>query len=189
MRHAPLALCLAIAVALAAAGAAPAVAQVNNGTFDAGLAGWTVTTTGGGGVAVVSNGNPAPGVRLWNQFDNAGSATLTQTFECGGGAEGMCFLSLDYATDVTGGVTNMAVTVKLDNVVMYSTIHNSTVMTYTPVLFSAPCGQHTLEISAGSSATLPWSNWMMIVDNVTAACVPPVSTERSTWSGLKATYR
>lgn len=189
MRHAPLALSLAIAGALALAGAAPATAQIINGTFDAGLTGWTATTTGDGGATVFSNGNPAPGARLWNWGNASGSATLTQTFECGGGAEGLCFLSLEYATDVTGGVTNMAVTVKLDNVVMYSAIHNSTVATYSPVLFSAPCGQHTLEISAGSTATQPWANWMMIVDNVTASCVPPVSTEGSTWSGVKATYR
>jgi hypothetical protein len=101
----------------------------------------------------------------------------------------MCFMSLEYATDVTGGVTNMAVTVKLDNVVVYSAIHNSTVQAYTTVLFSAPCGTHTLEITAGSTSTVLFSNWMMIVDNVTASCVPPVSNEGSTWSGLKATYR
>jgi hypothetical protein len=30
---------------------------------------------------------------------------------------------------------------------------------------------------------------MTFVDNVTASCVPAVSTEGSTWSSLKATYR
>jgi hypothetical protein len=65
MRHAPLAplaLSLAIAGALALAAAAPATAQIINGTIDSGLAGWTVTTTGGGGATgSIGNGNPGPG--------------------------------------------------------------------------------------------------------------------------------
>lgn len=188
MRFAPLALNLAIAGALVLAGAFPATAQILNGTFDNGLTGWTVTTTGGGSATVFTNGNPAPGARLWNGFGHAGSATLTQTFNCGGGSDGSCSLSLDYATDTLYG-SNMVVTVTLDNVVMYSANHNGGVTAYTPVQFSVPCGQHTLAISAASTSTSLFSNWMMFVDNVTASCVPPVSTEGSTWSSLKATYR
>lgn len=189
MRHMHLALSLAIAGVLALTGATPATAQISNGTFDNGLTDWTATTTGGGDVSVSStNGNPGPGIWLWNGFDHAGSATLTQTFNCGGNGDGVCFLSLEYATDVTGG-TNMAVTVKLDNVVVYSANHNGTVQTFMPVLFSAPCGPHTIEISAASTNTSLFSHWMMIVDNVTASCVPPVATDGSTWSSLKATYR
>lgn len=180
--------CLALAGALLLASAVPAAAQIVNGTFDNGLAGWTVTTTGGGGSSVYSFGNPGPSVWLWNRFDNAGSVTLTQTFDCGGDVDGMCFLSLEYATDVTGGA-NMFVVVELDNVVVYSANHASTIQAYTPVLFSAPCGPHTLEITAGSTATWPFANWMMILDNVTASCVPTVPTEVRTWSGLKAIYR
>jgi hypothetical protein len=186
MRFAPLALNLAIAGALVLAGAFPATAQILNGTFDNGLTGWTVTTTGGCSATVSTNGNPAPGARLWN--NDAGSATLTQTFNCGGGSDGSCSLSLDYATDTLVG-SKMVVTVTLDNVVMYSANHNGGVTAYTPVQFSVPCGQHTLGISAASTSTSPFSVWMMFVDNVTASCVPPVSTEGSTWSSLKATYR
>lgn len=188
MRHAPLALSLAIFSALALAGTVPATAQIINGTFDNALANWTVTTTGGGGATVFGNGNPAPGARLWNGFSNPGSATITQTFNCGGDGDGVCFVSLEYATDVLWGA-NMTVTVTLDNVVMYSAVHNSLVQAYLPVQFSVPCGQHTLGISAGSSSTSLFTQWMAIVDNVTASCVPPVSTEGSSWSGLKATYR
>ncbi|MBK7772364.1 MAG: hypothetical protein IPI48_18070 [bacterium] len=189
MRLAPLALSLAIAGALALAGAAPVAAQILNGTFDNGLADWTVTTTGNGAATVFTNGNPAPGARLWNGFSNAGSAALTQTFNCGDGTgEGLCFLSLEYATDTTHG-SNMAVTVTLDNVVVHSASYNGSVTAFTPVQFSVPCGQHTLKISAASSSASLFASWMTFVDNVTAACVPPVSTEGSTWSSLKATYR
>lgn len=188
MRFAPLALNLAIAGALVLAGAVPATAQILNGTFDNGLTGWTVTTTGSGSATIFTNGNPAPGARLWNGFGQAGSATLTQTFNCGGGSDGSCSVSLDYATDTLYG-SHMVVTVTLDNVVMYIANHNGGVTAYTPVQFSVPCGQHTLAISASSTSTSLFSNWMTYVDNVTASCVPAVSTEGSTWSSLKATYR
>jgi len=188
MRHAPLALSLAIACILALAGTAPAAAQILNGTFDNGLTDWTVTTTGGSAATVFTNGNPAPGARLWDGFDNAGSATLTQTFNCGGTGDGLCFLSLEYATDTVFG-SYMAVTVTLDNVVMYSANHNGGFTAYTPVEFSVPCGQHTVGISAASTRTSIFSSWTMYVDNVTASCLPPVSTDGSTWSSLKATYR
>lgn len=188
MRHAATLLGLAFVGALTLAGAGPAGAQLVNGTFDGGLNGWTVTATGGGGAMVLSTGNPGPAAYLWDMYDNAGTATLSQTFNCGGGSDGVCFLSLEYATDVTGGA-NMAVTVTLDNVVVYSATHPSTVTTYTPVLFSAPCGEHTLAITAGSTASWGFAHWMLILDNVTASCVPPVSTEARTWSGLKVMYR
>jgi len=90
---------------------------------------------------VFTNGNPAPGARLWDNVNDAGSATLTQTFNCGGTGDGLCFLSLEYIADTTYG-SNMAVTVTLDNVVMYSANHNGGVTAFTPVEFSVPCGQH-----------------------------------------------
>lgn len=173
---------------LAVAASSPAAAQIANGSFDGGLAGWTATTVGSGDATVMGTGNPAPGAWLWNSDDGAGSTTLAQTFNCGGNGDGMCFLSLEYATDVTGAA-NMNVTVELDDMVVYSAVHPGTVSTYTPVLFSAPCGEHTIEITAGSTATWPFAHWMMILDNVTASCVPPVSTEGRSWSSLKATYR
>lgn len=65
----------------------------------------------------------------------------------------MCFLSLEYATDVTYG-SNMAVTVKLDNVVMFSANHNGSVTPFTPVPFSVPCGQR-LEQPQGDLSVAP----------------------------------
>ena len=169
-------------------------AQVTNGSFDSGLAGWGTATTVFATVAPSTYGSPANSA----QFSASGSifntpigtAKLTQSFGCGSSFEdGYCMMSFDYtfARNMDGAAR---ISVLVDGNPVYTADHSANLNGFVPVSFTAGCGLHQLEITTSYLSGNALSAWSFWVDNVTAACLPnEVPTESGTWGSIKATYR
>lgn len=173
--------------------AGAASAQVTNGTFDSGLTGWAASATVNGSVAWDTFGLPANSARLGASNPPlglpVGSATITQSFGCGGSFDdGSCVVSLDYVVASSFGAV-IRIEVKLDGNQVWSSDHSSNWSGVIPVSFTAPCGLHNLEVSATYQSGGFHDGWRSWVDNVTAECVPTVATDAAAWGTLKTMYR
>lgn len=180
---------MVLAAMLAVAG--PAAAQLVNGDFSAGLSGWTIASSGSGLVLGNSYGNPGPSVMLSGEGNdtNVGTASIAQTFLCGdGGVTGSCAIAFDYMCEASlSSVVHF--TVELDNIVVFTVDHDVTMAAFTPVAFSAPCGEHTLKFTASNAVAGIFNHWYIGLDNITASCQAAVADEARSWSAVKATYR
>jgi hypothetical protein len=174
--------------------AGAAAAQVTNGSFTSGLAGWGTAVTGFGTVGPDAYGAPANSARLTTNGSllafPVGTASLTQSFGCGSSFEnGACAMSLDYF------FSNMAsasarITVSVDGNPVYTADHGANLSAFIPVTFTAGCGLHNLAVDVTYLSGGAVSGWAFWIDNVTAECVQDVvPVDASSWGTIKAWYR
>jgi hypothetical protein len=169
-----------------------ASAQVTNGSFNSGLAGWTSAATGFGSVAADPYGNPNNSARITTTnalfSPPAGSGSISQTFGCGSSFEtGLCMISLEYqANTFNGAVARFAI--EIDGNEVYSFDHSISTSGFIPVTVSAPCGLHTIKLTGSNVSGGTFSGWAFWIDNVSAQCETPIPSRGSTWGGVKALY-
>lgn len=169
-------------------------AQVTNGFFDDGLNGWSTTTSGTGTVVADSYGNPANAARISAQTSGfvpaSGGGSIAQSFGCGGSFDtGVCVISLDYRF-TTDFAASARITVLVDGSELYVMDHAATMNGFTTLTFAVACGLKSLVVDV-TTLDAPWpAAWAVWVDNVTAVCEPPVSTDAGEhWGTLKSTYQ
>jgi len=143
-------------------------AQIVNGTFDSGGAGWTAT---GGAVFPSAGGNPGG-----YAADNGYPATISQVFDCGGTGN-TCLIGWDFKRDGGGSETFR---VSIDGNALYECVSCSGDFSWTHQTVTTTCGTHTLAIEWTDQA-----HAAVLVDNVTAECVLTVPVEPNSWGTIK----
>lgn len=168
--------------------AGTAAAQVLNGDFEAGAANWISTASPGCPVIDPTGGNPGGcGILPYYTTSATCDGSLTQTFNCGSPG-GDCEISFDYRVDFLGGVGAVVYGLTFDG--GNSWPFNTTGVTagWQSASVTVPCGLVTMTFGI-VTATRTIQDWEFRVDNVTASCVDPVSSETPAWGALKAQYR
>ena len=170
MKVTTLAVAAGVSVQLILGGSA--AAQINNGDFSAGGAGWTVASPGGFWVVefLPVDGNPDGHAHMHSPFGNSeGEACISQVFDCGTpGDPGVCGITLDYRHETwDSGPLAGRVRVFLDGQLVH-TSPSEDVQPWTTIELSTPCGTHEialcLQVDAGNNG------WDAGFDNVTAQC-------------------
>jgi hypothetical protein len=168
--------------------AGAAGAQVLNGDFEAGATGWTSTAGPGCPVIDPTGGNPGgcgvvPALSTTTQC----GGSLSQTFNCGAPG-GDCEISFDYRVDFLGGIGATVFGLTADGGVTWPFQTSGATAGWQSASLVLPCGPQTITFGV-VVATATMQDWEFRVDNVTAACVDPVSAETPAWGALKAQYR
>jgi len=175
-----------VAVVVLVAGAA--FAQIDNGDFENGAAGWNADPAPNWTVEFLAQGgNPDGYARIMSPFGNSeGESCIDQEFECGVPGDDTCVISFDYfcrwidSSELAGRVK-----VYLDGDLEFTSPAENDI-DWTNATVTVPCGTHTialcLEVDPGNNG------WEAGFDNVVADC-ESVSSDDETWSYLKAIYR
>lgn len=172
--------------------ASGARAQITNGNFDAGLAGWLPVASGMAAIAANAFGNPANSAQVYETASGfqmpIGDGTISQQFSCGSSFEpGPCVVYLEYMAFAQFGAS-VQVEVWVDNTLYHVGIHPGNTNAWLPVTFPVGCGLHRIDLVAYGTGG-PLTEWSVHFDNVTASCNSPVPVEGKTWGGIKALYR
>jgi hypothetical protein len=162
-----------------------ASAQIVNGDFQGGYAGWSAT-----GCAAVTGSGGNPGACGVVQYLNTGTScvgALSQTFNCGS-AGGTCQVTFDWRLDLLAGFGTAVFGLTADGGATWLFSAGAASGGWQQATVTLPCGPQTITFTQ-YDGTRTLQDWEFRVDNVTAECVDPVSSERGTWSRIKAQYR
>ena len=173
-----------------------ASAEIENGSFDAGLDNWTVFTDGVVVVTPDALGNPSNSALILAQPEfgaPVGYGWIYQTFYCGApdGPPGLCMIYFQYSAVIYGQGT-ISIDAYIDGNQFYHGTHTplNNFSGWVDVAYGVPCGLHTISIKASAPLAYGGSSWGVWVDNVLSNCLPaPVGTESSTWGRIKSMYR
>ena len=169
--------------------ATPALADVTNGDFQNGNAGWSETSDPGLGVTYPpGGGDPDAYAHMESDFTNlGGSVCISQTFICGDPNDGTeCTMGFSYNLMPIDAVPGSAqITVNIDG---FSDVVTDVATTgWEDVAYVQPCGTHTIEICM---VVDPSNNaWIGQIDTVRAVCTGGVSNENDNWGTMKTRYR
>lgn len=170
-----------------------AFAQVQNGDFENGGAGWVVDPPPPGWTVDFppAGGNPNGRAAITSPFGNSqGEACIRQSFQCSSpGAGDSCNISFDYRLEsIDAAPFSGRVRVLVDGVEMYvSAPTDFPGIPWTSVSITVPCGQH--EIALCLQVDIENNGWQASFDNVRAECRGTVPTRPRTWGDVKLIYR
>lgn len=168
--------------------AGTAAAQVINGDFEAGATGWVSTAGPGCPVVDPVGGNPGGcGVVPFLANSSGCEGSLSQSFSCGAPG-GACEVSFDYRIDFLGGFGSAVFGLTADGGGSWPFSVSGATAGWQSASVVLPCGPQTITFGVVIATRTP-QDWEFRVDNVTAACVDPVSSESPAWGALKAQYR
>lgn len=176
---------LLLSTAFATMLATGARAQVVNGDFQGGYAGWTAT-----GCAAVTGGGGNPGACGVVQYLNTGTfctGALSQTFNCGA-AGGDCQVTFDWRLDQLAGFGTAVFGMTADGGATWAFSAAGASAGWQQATVTLPCGPQTITFTQ-YDGTRTLQDWEFRIDNVAAVCVDPVASEPGTWSRVKALYR
>ena len=171
----------------------PALADIQNGNFQAGGDGWfviavppwmvTFPPTGG-------NPNDYALVQSPSSIPQGTLAGILQGFQCGTpGGGSVCLILFDYRLRQVNAANNSGrVKVFIDNEPDFTSPSGN--IDWTAVGLTVPCGDHsialTLEVDAGNNA------WEASFDNVQAFCEitssVPSQMQSGTWGAIKSAF-
>jgi hypothetical protein len=169
--------------------AAPALAQILNGDFEAGGAGWIVIAIPPWVASFPpAGGNPNGYALIQSPSGNSpgGLGAILQGFQCGTPGSGSeCVIRFDFRLHQVDAADNSGrVQVFIDNEPDYTSPSGN--IDWTTVTLRVPCGDHSialaLEVDAGNN------RWEASFDNVQADCEVGTPVDPSTWGMIKSTY-
>jgi hypothetical protein len=169
------------------------LAQVQNGDFESGGAGWTSQVTNYANVAFPSTGgNPNGCALVTNDLGITGEhGCILQTFECGqAGLNTSCTVRFDYQVqgfDVVG--SHSEVTATVDGDVVFDQQFPPSTPGWSSVTVTVPCGTHVLGLCLD---VLPGAigdpYWRASFDNVSGTCDTNIGIEPRPWGAVKRLF-
>jgi len=168
-----------------------ALAQISNGDFEAGSAGWSLSAPSGWSIGVLPGGNPGDHGHIQSPWGNsAGTACFEQVFQCGeedptGVSD--CIITFDYYLhnlDASSG--SGRINVLIDGNVEFSSPPGADWMDWISITLRVPCGLHSIALCLEVD---PQNNgWEAGFDNVFSECADSTPTAGSDWSTVKSLY-
>jgi hypothetical protein len=167
-----------------------ASAQIDNGDFEQGGAGWAINAPPDWMIDFPNTGgNPEGYAQIHSPFGNSGgTGCITQIFDCGieNGVD-LCEISFDFRSENWDANSEAGrVQVFIDGVLEFQAPESDKI-DWKHVTIEVPCGRHQIDLCLNVDDGN--NGWIACFDNVTAECMTPVQTLPGTWGEMKDLYR
>jgi len=167
-----------------------ASAQIDNGDFELGDAGWSVINPVNWVIDFPNaGGNPEGYAQIHSPFGNSGgTGCISQVFDCGvPDPLNVCEIEFDYRSENWDANSNAGrVQVFVDGVLKYQAPESDQI-DWTHIMFNVECGRHQIDLCLNVDDGN--NGWIACFDNVTAECMTPVQTAPGSWGIIKDLYR